>query len=367
MCRDSEIPPTGALDAPKGSRFVLTKPFPFAIMPQSFFNRIARFVCLNRGDRLLRFNRYLSLFVLCGIVLYPWAAADGADIHENVGTRAMTFLKIGVGAKAISMGESQVADADDLYATYWNPAGLAQLQRPQLGLMHNEWFEGINHQFIGFAKPLGNAGTLGGSLIYLSYGELEGYDVSESGEPVKTENFHPYDLALIASYARRFGGALSLGANAKWVREKIDTESAQVVAFDIGGLYAIFNNSLSLGFNVQHLGAKVKFVEESFSLPLNIKVGAAYRLLDEALTLTADVNRPSDNDPTVGVGAAFTAYELIHLRTGYKYKVGGNDLGTASGITSGIGFSIEGFQLDYAFVSFGKLGAAHRFSLISNF
>ncbi len=336
-------------------------------MRQSFLNRIAHFVCLNQENRLPRVNRYFSLFILCGIALCPWTIADGADIHENVGTRAMTFLKIGVGAKAISMGESQVADADDLYATYWNPAGLAQLQRPQLGLMHNEWFEGINHQFIGFAKPLGNAGTLGGSLIYLSYGELEGYDINESGEPVKTENFHPYDLALIASYARRFGGALSLGANAKWVREKIDTESAQVVAFDIGGLYAILNNSLSLGFNVQHLGAKVKFVEESFSLPLNVKVGAAYRLLDEAFTLTADLNRPSDNDPTVGVGAAFTAYELIHLRAGYKYKLGGNDLGTASGITTGIGFSIEGFQLDYAFVSFGKLGAAHRFSLISNF
>jgi hypothetical protein len=336
-------------------------------MPQSFLNGIAHFVCLNQENRLPRVNRYFSLFILCGIALCPWTIANGADIHESVGTRAMTFLKIGVGAKAISMGESQVADADDLYAIYWNPAGLAQLQRPQLGLMHNEWFEGINHQFIGFAQPLGNAGTLGGSLIYLSYGELEGYDINESGEPVKTENFHPYDLALIASYARRFGSALSLGANAKWIREKIDIESAQAIAFDIGGLYTILNNSLSLGFNVQHLGTKAKFVEESFSLPLNIKVGVAYRLLDEAFTLTTDVNRPSDNDSTVGVGAAFTAYELIHLRAGYKYKLGGNDLGTASGITSGIGFSVQGFQLDYAFVSFGKLGGVHRFSLISNF
>ena len=168
--RDSEIPPTGELKASEGSRFELTNSLRFAIMPQSFLNRIAHFVCLNLEDRLPRFNRHLSLFILCGIALCPWTVADGADIHENVGTRAMTFLKIGVGAKAISMGESQVADADDLYATYWNPAGLAQLQRPQLGLMHNEWFEGINHQFIGFAQPLGNAGALGGSLIYLSYG-----------------------------------------------------------------------------------------------------------------------------------------------------------------------------------------------------
>ena len=29
--------------------------------------------------------------------------ADNSDIHENADTRAMTFLKIGVGAKAIGM------------------------------------------------------------------------------------------------------------------------------------------------------------------------------------------------------------------------------------------------------------------------
>ena len=37
------------------------------------------------------------------------AAAQNTDIHENAGTRAMTFLKIGIGAKAMGMGESHVA------------------------------------------------------------------------------------------------------------------------------------------------------------------------------------------------------------------------------------------------------------------
>lgn len=310
-----------------------------------------------------RTNRYLSLVLLGVIALYPWIVAEGADIHENAGTRAMTFLKIGVGAKAIGMGESQVADANDLYASYWNPAGLVRVQRPQLGLMHNEWFEGINHQFLGFVQPLGDAGAIGGSLIFLSFGDLEKRDADGKAEGT----FRPYDLALIFSYARQFGSALSIGANAKWVREEIDTENAQVVAFDIGGLYVVPNSALSLGFNAQHLGSKAKFVEESFSLPVNIKVGAAYKLLDDAFTFATDVNRPTDNDPTIGLGMAFTASELIHLRTGYKYTIGGNDLGAASGVTGGIGFTLEGFQIDYAFVSFGKLGPVHRFSLISNF
>ncbi len=312
---------------------------------------------------MLKYNRYFLWLILCMIALYSWTVADGADIHENAGTRAMTFLKIGVGARAIGMGESQAADANDLYASYWNPAGLAKIQRPQIGLMHNEWFEGINHEFIGFVQPIGNAGVIGASAIFLSFGELQGRDA----EGNETGTFRPYDLALILSYARHFGSALSFGGNAKLIREQIDDESAQVIAFDVGGLYDVPNSSLSLGFNAQHLGTKAKFVEESFNLPVNIKVGFAYRLLDDAFTIAADVNRPSDNDVTTGFGIAFIASDVLHLRTGYKYTLGGNDLGAASGITGGIGLAIEGFQIDYAFVSFGKLGPVHRFSLISNF
>ena len=309
-------------------------------------------------------NRYFIAIILCLTMLHMWTVAEGADIHANAGTRAMTFLKFGVGARAISMGESQVADASDLYASYWNPAGLARVQRPQVGVMHNEWFEGINHQFLGFVQPVGNASALGGSVIFVDFGELQGRDASGK----ETKKFRPYDLALILSYARQFGAALSVGANAKWIREKIiDDVNAQVVAFDVGGLYAVPKSHLTFGFNVQHLGSKAKFVQESFRLPLNIKVGAAYKLLNDAFTIAADVNRPSDNDITLGFGVALTASQLLHLRTGYKYKIGGNDLGTASGITSGIGFTIEGFQIDYAFVSFEKLGGVHRFSLISNF
>jgi len=37
------------------------------------------------------------------------------------------FLLISPGARAGGMGEAQVAVANDVYASYWNPAGLAFL------------------------------------------------------------------------------------------------------------------------------------------------------------------------------------------------------------------------------------------------
>ena len=68
------------------------------------------------------------------------------------------------------------------------------------------------------------------------------------------------------------------------------------------------------------------------SLPVNIKLGLAYRVPGDRLALTTDLNRPSDNDLTLGFGVSLTVLQRLHLRTGYKYELGGNDLGAASGI-----------------------------------
>ena len=306
-------------------------------------------------------NRLLLIITL--ILASMPAAAQNTDIHENAGTRAMTFLKIGIGAKAMGMGESHVAATDDLYASYWNPAGLARIQQPQLALMHNEWFAGINHQFIGFALPVGDIGTVGASANYLSFGELQGRDRDGN----ETTIFRPYDLALIVSYANAVTSNLAFGANAKFLREQIADESGTGIAFDFGGLYTFPELPLALGFNAQHVGPRVRFVEEAFGLPFTFRFGAAYQPWSEAFMLTADVVRPSDNDITTGVGAAYTIADILQLRTGYKYKLGGNDLGGTSGLTGGFGLTLRRFQIDYALVPFGVLGLTHRFSLVANF
>lgn len=39
------------------------------------------------------------------------------------------FMGIGVGARALGMGNSVIASSDDINATYWNPAGLYKLDK----------------------------------------------------------------------------------------------------------------------------------------------------------------------------------------------------------------------------------------------
>ena len=74
--------------------------------------------------------------------------------HEAAGTTGLNFLKIGVGGRPAGMGEAFVAVADDASALYWNPAGLARLTSPEAIAMHNEWFQGMRYEYLGYVQPL---------------------------------------------------------------------------------------------------------------------------------------------------------------------------------------------------------------------
>ena len=311
------------------------------------------------------FMKYIItiLMILVGISVTLSHAADNVDIHENAGTRAMTFLKIGIGAKAIGMGESHVAAADDLYASYWNPAGLVNLQKPQLALMHDERFADINYEHIGVAFPIGEKNSVGASVNYQSYGEMQGRD-QEGNE---TELFNAYDLAMVLSYARGFGDSLAIGMNAKLLREQIADENGNGFAFDLGGMYTVPGLPISFGFNAQHIGPRIKYVEEAFLLPFTLRVGTASRLWHESFLVTMDFIRPTDNHNSVGIGMEWTLFNILQLRSGYIYQFGGNDLGAMSGLRAGFGLNLRRFQIDYALVPYGVLGFTNRFSLIARF
>jgi len=311
----------------------------------------------------MRKSFWIVLAVAAAMLWLEGVEAIAQDIHENAGTRAAQFLNIAVGARAVGMGESHVAAADDVYAVHWNPAGLSYAGTNQLGFMHNEWFEDIRYEFLGYAQPLGNFGTLAGSVAFVYLGELE--ETDETGRV--TDYFHPYDISFALSFGKQLGKSISAGISAKFLREQIDGREAQAFAVDIGGLYNLPNTGLILGANIQNVGTGLRFVEESFALPMNIVVGAAYKSVDDALTLVVDVNRSTDASPDMGLGAEYRVMNVVSLRTGYRYTIGGNDLGTASGLRAGLGVKVGGYEFDYAFVFYGDLGQTHRVSWVAKF
>jgi len=317
--------------------------------------------------------KLISTFLLAiSLLLFVSTSSAGIFSRENTGTTGATFLKIEAGARPVAMGGAFVAVADDANTTYWNPAGLAQLEEREITAMHNEWLEDIRYEFLGYAQPIkseGRAQGFGVSVMCLYMSGLE-ERTTETIEPEGT--FGAYDIAVAGAYACEVGKGVSIGTNVKLIHQRIENETAWSGAIDLGLLYRLPGprGGLQLGFAVQNIGPGIKFVKESDPLPLNIKAGIAksleLRQIKSKLILALDVNAPIDNVPNGHFGAEFVYKKIENIelaaRVGYKTNTI-SDLNALSGLSAGVGFVWKRMGIDYVWVPYGDLGNTHRISL----
>ncbi|OGR41909.1 MAG: hypothetical protein A2X35_11410 [Elusimicrobia bacterium GWA2_61_42] len=280
---------------------------------------------------------------------------------------AAQFLSLGFGARALGMGEAFTAVADDISCVYYNPAGLAAgAADRQLAFSHAWHVQDTAVSQAGLMRR-----PYAASLTYFSAGDLEGRD--DNAAP--TGNFTARDLAFGLSRGLTLG-PLAAGVTGKVISQRIKSSGSTSFAADLGLLYRFEGTPYSLGAALLNFGTKVKFEEESFPLPLKLKVGAAAAFTSRLL-LAVDGEFPDYGPAAARLGAEYRGVEGIALRFGYRTAsssqrdaILGRDFGDAVsgvdamyGFFAGVGFEYSGFNLDYALLPYGDLGSAHRFSL----
>lgn len=286
---------------------------------------------------------YINTIMVLPLVLFA----------KGEGTTAGSFLKIDIGARPVGMGGVFVGIADDVNAIQYNPAGLLQITQKELSVTHNEWIEGIKSEFLGYVHPINDMWALGITLNYLYVSELVERDIygNESGR-----TFGSNDGLLTFSVARKISNNVLAGVNFKIIQESIKDRNDKAYYFDFGLLFKF--SKLATGIVIQNLGTKIKLYEESFSLPLNLKLGLSYNLFKD-MKLGLDVNKPLDNEFDLRVGGEYWIYDIFALRTGYKFN---QDKNTGSGISAGFGLRYKDYQVDYSNFAFGDFGTTHEIS-----
>ena len=217
------------------------------------------------------------------------------------------FLLISPGARAGGMGEAQVAVANDAYASFWNPAGLAFLQGSEMALMHVNWLpnlaDDMYYEFFAYRKHYPYLGTLGGHLIYLNLGEQ--IRMGESPDDY-LGTFTSYMTALTLSYSSLLSPKSSLGINAKVSYQHLTNFGAggekgkgtsTDFGFDIGYLRKEFlTPDLTIGLTVTNIGPKVSFIDpaQADPQPTNFTFGINYAIVNaefNKLHLVYDVDK----------------------------------------------------------------------------
>jgi len=330
----------------------------------------------------------LAGLLLIMVILFPNNTFAG---DTKVSKYAGEFIAIGVGGRALGLGGAYVAVANDVTAGYWNPAGLARINYPQLVLMHDARYGNLmNYDYGSVAIPFGANMSFGVSLIRLGvdgipdtrnalYDASTGaviYDVTNPNariDPNRVENFNSADWALYFTFSKKHSDVFSYGANLKLIRRDLGDNSGTGIGFDFGALYNPIGN-LFIGANLQDITTTLiawnTGTNELISPTAKVGAGYAIELLGGRFIPAVDFDIRFEGRKFASTAHIGPASLDLHAGLEYDFKnliairVGYNDV---KQLTFGVGVHLPKLDIDYSFAKFdgeGQLGNTHRISLM---
>jgi hypothetical protein len=313
------------------------------------------------------------------------------------------FLSLGVGSRAFGMSSAVAASSDDIYAAYWNPAALTQMQgKYQAALMHAEYFGSIaKYDYGAFAYKTADSSTLAFSIFRFGVDDIPNTtELIDAGGNINYDRitlFSAVDYAFITSYARKSKiKGLSLGGNVKIIHRRIG-EFAQSWGFGIDAAahyrlkkfnFGLVARDVSTTFNAwsyslnsetiaafQQTGNEIPSNALEITLPKFILATSYHSQLNEKLGLNAEVDLILNTDgqrnvllssqyvnvePAVGLELDFR--KIAYLRTGIGNIQQELDFDGSKNWSLqpnfGLGIRIKNINIDYALTDIGDLSAA---------
>ncbi len=315
---------------------------------------------------MVPFRKKLAVFGLASVLLLlvfnssSWARND----FKRLGKAGFTFLKISPSARAAGMGDAYTAIANDVYAIFYNPAGLTHVQRFEYGFGLTNWIVGSKLMSAAFAHPLGR-GVLGVSFISFAPPEFEETTIIQ---PEGTGRMvHVGDLSVGLAYGVRLTDRLSFGFKTQFVEETIDKDKARGALVDFSTYYYTGFRDLVIAMAMKNFGPDVKYLSEKFKLPLYFNINTSISAIGHEgaplqLTLSAESAFATDYRDRYHVGAELWLLDKLALRGGYKFYYDTEDY------TLGLGFRLRfgerRLTVDIAYSNFASyFDAPLRFSI----
>lgn len=326
----------------------------------------------------------LAVLIVLGCFTFaPSASAQQPVLSGGKGTPLKNFPIYPVGARPLGMGGAFIALADDVSATYWNPAGLAYLPRPELTLQGMFIDYEFERPFSGsYQTDLGTGATTN-NLEYRTYSEskvapsLVGFvypnrilpfGISIARTVDYTEEWTSENIQLTGapfrplvvegevaatnvnfSFARSLSPTWNLGINLKYTFFEFRTSGVQFsdqatfvwdlessgggFSFDIGTIVEV-SPSVSLGM-VFRWGEQINYDERFFNstempvfeelkeFPSKLGLGVTWFIIPE-LTLNGDVYyvRNSRLAEHINLPAYTDGEDRLELSDGIEAHVG---------------------------------------------
>jgi len=336
-------------------------------------------------------RKYIIIGLLFIFLFTCLLKAQNGSSPEQVGTSMANFLKIGVGARALAMGDAYVALADDITSLYWNPGCLDRIPKNEMVTQYIDWILDSQIYFIGIGYKVPTIGTFGVSVHYFSSGEMEETTLQEPEGTGRT--FTASDMSLGLTYSKQITDRFSTGITVKYIQETLSRESASTFAFDIGNIFETnFFNNMRIGMSLSNLGGTMRLqgveLERQYStnpdfptkvtranlktqdwnIPLFFRLGVATNVIENEqyrITVSSEVMDSRDYIHRISVGSEIAFWEKTFLRVGYKFNNDERNITLGGGVNLPMGSS--NLKINYGYGNFGVFNNTQRFSLIYAF
>ncbi|MCI0692363.1 hypothetical protein L0337_10225 [candidate division KSB1 bacterium] len=294
-------------------------------------------------------------------------------------TLAQIRNQIPAGTRPISMGEAFVAVADDGNAIYWNPAGLARMERIQLNFAYADLYGlDLPSTYAGFLSrvyfipPLTDYLAFGVDWLRIHTLEPDPYNEGRNELEFSQDQIN-FSLAFRPPKSLPLLYNLSVGANLKYLNingsSDLGLENGEFNGntddwgWDAGALYDLgalphVPHGLNLGLMIHNVGDKLRKEnnETAMSNPIlleNIRWGVSYRPFSDWPGGKIPISDPVlalDFDDRVHVGLEFWLAKTLALRAGWQKDWHTNEKAT---FAFGVGFkkAVKDFpevHVDYA-------------------
>lgn len=323
---------------------------------------------------------YLSVFLVLAASVRAQILPSFGDSRS--GSTGMQFLKIGPDARAMSLGGAVVATVDEASAMFWNPAGIAQTDtgKANFQLAHTAYFGDISANYLGAVSKLGKYSYFGFQVFKMDYGTMKETTEFESQGTGRTFSVNSYYVGL--SYAQVLTNSFSFGVNARYANEGFPGISVHNVLFDLGLKYNVGVKNTRFGVSFSNFGFNVNPEGEArilkFSGPTDVtnfttvtvpgifRVGAAFDPLAgymHNITVAAQLNHPTDNNETYGIGAEYAFKRLLFGRVGYEFGSDERYIAPSAGIGLKLRRKYGALSIDYGYLAKAYLGGLHYITL----
>lgn len=303
-------------------------------------------------SRKIKHLKVFAVGIICNLFFIN---AYGAG---DAGTYGALFTYWGNSARTLGMAGAFSGVADDAGASYFNPAGLVQLNTQELTFMHSIMFSGTGtcSDFLTYGRPTSAKSAFATTIMHLYTGGVEKM-INGVGAGY---TYCDRQVGILLTYSTHIVGPVWIGINGKFFNHQIAEFNKIGYGADVG-FFAFPEETFSFGLNVQNAWKpSIKMVDEAFQFPVTLRTGLSVKAF-KGLILAGELVWPEYRSATFGVGLEYRPIQMFHLRTGINSGL------VAAGF--GLWHDVKRFEvrLDYAWLlpyqTGGMYGFGHNFSL----